>query len=119
MLNEVGAGPDHTHFAAQYVEKLGEFVQAEAAQESSSREDTRILDHRRFALIRIIWVHSAKFEDFESPILKTGSGLAIQKTAGRLEDLQQPDRDRGDRQHKDYGWDGDREIHLGLPYLIS
>ena len=40
-----GRGPDQAHLPAQHVEQLGQFVQAEFAQEPARRGDPRIVGH--------------------------------------------------------------------------
>src|SRR5579863_9103978 len=71
MDQRVRPRTDKRHFAGQYVDKLRQFIDAEASQEVADARDARVVARRRLQRRSVLHrLHRAKFIDSERLLIK-------------------------------------------------
>ncbi len=110
VLDEVWAGSDDAHVAAEHVPKLRDFVDAEFAEPFSERVNPFVAIAGLPLQLLVIGTHGAKFVNFELSILHTGADLRVKKRARRLEPLRDPNDGHEERENEKRHWNCDGEI---------
>ena len=109
-----GAGADEAHFAAEDVEELGEFVDAEAAEPGAEGEDAGVVADFEDGAVHFVLsgeflahgfgvgVHGAEFPHHEGLAIASGAFLAEKDGAGRGEaNADEGDDPKGDAEDEE------------------
>ena len=119
VLDHVGAGADDAHFAAEDVDELGEFIEAEAAEPAAKGEDAGVELGGLEGVVRVVDAHGAKFEDVEGLEADAGAALAEEEGPGGLGALEDGDEEAEDGEDEGDDWEGDGDVEDALEDAVE
>src|SRR5438552_4555142 len=94
MVEQMRARTDDTHLAAQHIPELRNFIDTELPEKSPEWINAIVAPPRLVCDLFVARTHRAKFVNGESAILNSRTHLLMEKRAGRLQRLRDPDDDR-------------------------
>src|SRR5438552_2747825 len=103
MREQMRAGTDDTHLAAQHIPELRNFIDAELPEKSPEWVNALVAAARLVRDLFVARTHCAKFVNSESAVLNSGTHLLMEERAWRLKALRDPNDDR--RHWKHHGQD--------------
>src|SRR5207248_5235684 len=119
MREQMRAGTDDTHLAAQHIPELRDFIDAELPEKSSEWINAIVAPARLVRDLFVAWPHRAKFENGESTIWNSGTHLRMEERPRRLQALRDPNDDRHHRKHHGQDEPGNDEIDRALDEAIE
>src|ERR1700730_13917271 len=110
---------DDAHFAAQHIPELRDLINTKHPEKSPERINTIVAIARLVRDPLVVRTHRAKFVNGEPAILNPSANLLMEKRAGRLHALRNPNDDRHHRKYDDQDETGDDDIDRALDETIE